>query len=57
MKHFESFLAPKLDAFFLYRKDLGYSLKILRYHLFVLDRYLKEKNADWKDLQPGFFQF
>jgi len=55
MKHFESFLAPKLDAFFAYRKDLGYSLKTLRYQLFVLDRYLKEKNADWKDLQPGFF--
>ena len=55
MKHFESILAPKLDAFFAYRKDLGYSLKTLRSQLFSLDRYLKEKNADWKDLQPGFF--
>ena len=55
MKHFESFLAPKLDAFFAYRQDLGYSLKTLRSQLFSLDRYLKEKNADWKDLQPGFF--
>ncbi|MEA1866787.1 MAG: tyrosine-type recombinase/integrase [Thermodesulfobacteriota bacterium] len=55
MKHFESFLAPKLDAFFAYRKDLGYSLKTLRSQLFSLDRYLKEKNADWKNLQPGFF--
>ncbi len=55
MKHFESFLAPELDAFFAYRKDLGYSLKTLKNQLLVLDRYLKEKNADWKDLQPGFF--
>ena len=55
MKHFESFLAPKLKEFLSYRKDLGYSLKILKYHLFVLDRYLKEKNVDWQDLQAGFF--
>ncbi len=55
MKHFESFMAPKLDEFFTYRKDLGYSLKTLRSQLFSLDRYLKEKNANWKDLQPGFF--
>lgn len=55
MKHFESFLASNLEAFFAYRKDLGYSLKTLRYHLFVFDRYLKERNADWKDLQTGFF--
>ena len=55
MKHFESILAPKLDAFFTYRKDLGYSLKTLRSQLFALDRYLKKKNAEWKDLQPGFF--
>lgn len=55
MKHFESFLASELDAFFAYRKDLGYSLKTLRYQLLVLDRYLKEKNADWHNLQPGFF--
>lgn len=55
MKRFESFMAPKLDEFLAYRQDLGYSLKTLRAHLFSLDRYLKEKNADWDALQPAFF--
>ena len=55
MKHFESFLAPKLDDFFAYRKDLGYSLKTLKAQLFALDRYLKQTNADWDSLQPAFF--
>lgn len=55
MKHFESFLASQLDEFVAYRQDLGYSMETLIYQLFVLDRYLKEKNADWKDMQPAFF--
>ena len=55
MKHFESFLAPKLDEFLAYRKDLGYSLKTLKAQLFALDRYLKQTNADWDSLQPAFF--
>jgi len=55
MKPFESFLAPKLDEFLTYRQNLGYSLKTIRYHLRLFDRYVMEKNADWHSFQPGFF--
>jgi integrase/recombinase XerD len=55
MKPFESFLAPKLDEFLAYRQNLGYSLKTIRYHLLLFDRYVIEKNAGWHSFQPGFF--
>ena len=55
MKNYESFMAPLIHEFFHYRKALGYSLKVHRYHLFVFDQYLKEKSADWDGLQPSFF--
>jgi len=55
MKPFESFLAPKLDEFLTYRQSLGYSLKTIRYHLLLFDRYVMEKNAGWHSFQPGFF--
>lgn len=55
MKHFESFLAPKLEQFVVYRQDLGYSMETLKSQLFSFDRYLKEKNATWDALQPSFF--
>ncbi|MBW2204595.1 MAG: integrase, partial [Deltaproteobacteria bacterium] len=55
MKPFESFLAPKLNEFLAYRETLGYSLKTIRYHLRLFDRYVMEKNADWDSFEPGFF--
>jgi len=55
MKPFKSFLAPKLNEFLTYRETLGYSLKTIRYHLLLFDRYVMEKNADWHSFQPGFF--
>lgn len=55
MKSFKSFLAPKIDEFLAYRQTLGYSLKTLRYHLLIVDRYLREKNADYQSLKPTFF--
>ncbi len=55
MKPFESFLAPKLDEFLTYRQSLGYSLKTIRYHLRLFDRYVMEKNAGWHSFEPGFF--
>jgi integrase len=55
MKPFESFLAPKLNEFLAYRQSLGYSLKTIRYHLRLFDRYVIEKNAGWHSFQPGFF--
>jgi integrase/recombinase XerD len=55
MKPFKSFLAPKMDEFLAYRESLGYSLKTLRYHLLILDQYVRDKNADRHSLQPAFF--
>ena len=51
MKNFESFLAPQLNDYLAYRQGLGYSIKLSRANLLVLDRYLKETNADWHSLQ------
>jgi integrase len=55
MKHFESFMAGKLDEYAAYRKSLGYARKSIRHPLLAFDRYLKEQNADWGHLQPEFF--
>jgi len=55
MKPFKSFLAPKMDEFLTYRESLGYSLKTLRYHLLIIDRYLRDKTADWHSLRPALF--
>ena len=55
MKPFESFLAPKLNEFLIYRQNLGYSLDTIRFHLLLFDRYVMEKNAGWHSFQPGFF--
>ena len=55
MKPFESYLSPKLDEFLTYRQSLGYSLKTIRYHLLLFDRYVMEKNAGWHSFQPNFF--
>jgi integrase len=55
MKPFESFMAKKLAEYAAYRKGLGYAQKGIRPPLLALDRYLKEQNADWDQLQPMFF--
>ncbi len=55
MKHFESFLAPQIEQYVLYRQSLGYSEKNIRNSLFTFDRYLKEQSADWDSLRPIFF--
>jgi len=55
MKNFESFMAPQLKDYVLYRQNLGYSKRNIRSSLLAFDRYLKEKNADWDKLQPSFF--
>jgi len=54
MKHFESFLAPQLNEFIAYRKNLGYSTKTLRAHLLCFDRYVNDKNIKPGVLQPSF---
>jgi site-specific recombinase XerD len=55
MNNFHSFLAPRLNEYLTYRKNLGYSEKSHRLHLLVFDRYLKHADADWDCLQPAFF--
>jgi integrase len=55
MKNFESFLSPQLNEYLAYRKNLGYSLRPLRYYLLTFDRYLTEIEADWSSLDPSFF--
>jgi len=55
MKHFESFLAPQLNEYIVYRQNLGYATKSLRSHLLTFDRYLKETKAERSSLHPGFF--
>lgn len=54
-KPFESFLAPQLEAYIIYRLHLGYTAKGLRTILLSFDRYVKERKADRQSLQPAFF--
>jgi integrase len=55
MKPFESFIASQLHEFIAYREGLGYSMRHRRSYLLTLDRYLKEKGADWSSFKPPFF--
>jgi len=55
MKHFESFLAPRLNEFITYRQHLGYSIKPIRSRLLRFDRYVKDKKIEPGVLRPSFF--
>jgi integrase/recombinase XerD len=55
MKPFESFMAKELEEYVAYRKGLGYAKEGLKPGLLAFDRYLKEQNAYWNQLQPVFF--
>lgn len=55
MKNFESFLAPQLKEYALYRQNLGYSKKNIRWSLLAFDRYLRQQNTDWDKFKPFFF--
>ncbi len=55
MKNFESFLAPQLNEFVVYRQNLGYSMKPMRSHLLRFDRYVKDKKIKPGALQASFF--
>jgi site-specific recombinase XerD len=55
MKPFESFLAPRLDEFLVYRKNLGYKMRGFTSHLHTFDRYLNEKESKQRLLGPSFF--
>lgn len=55
MKPFESFMAPRLDEFLVYRKGLGYKMRGLTSQLTAFDRYLKKNESKEKLLAPSFF--
>jgi len=55
MKPFKSFMAQHLEQYFIYRKNLGYRMKIIRANLAIFDRYLMQQNARPDLLQPSFF--
>jgi integrase/recombinase XerD len=55
MNKFESFLAPQLERYVIYRHNLGYSMKASLSHLKTFDRYLKQKQVEEILLPPSFF--
>ena len=55
MKPFESFLAPQLNDYIVYRQSQGYVIRAFRGHLLSFDRYLKDRGGDYNVLQPSFF--
>jgi integrase/recombinase XerD len=55
MRQFESVMAKNLSDFAAYRLQLGYARKAIKPFLYAFDRYLKERNATWEQLQPAFF--
>jgi integrase len=55
MNKFESFLAPQLHQYVIYRHKLGYSMKASLSHLKTFDGYLKQKQAKKALLPPAFF--
>jgi integrase len=55
MNKFESFLAPQLQQYVIYRHNLGYAMKASLSHLKTFDRYLKQKQAQPGLLPPSFF--
>jgi len=55
MKPFESFLAPTLEEYIAYRRNLGYTEKGLRQCLSYLDRYLQAKQVWFGAFSASFF--
>jgi integrase/recombinase XerD len=55
MKPFESFLAPLMEEFLIYRKTLGYEIRQFRSHLGIFDRYIAENNSEPEVFSPDFF--
>ena len=55
MKPFNSFIAPRLEEFIAYRKNLGLRCTSFRSYLLHFDNYIIEKNAAWVDFIPPFF--
>jgi integrase/recombinase XerD len=54
-KVFESFMAPQLQQFAAYRKQLGYEPDAIRSVLLDFDRYLQKHATEQSQLTPAFF--
>ena len=54
-KVFESFMAPQLNQFAAYRKQLGYEPDAIRSMLLDFDRYLQKHADNQSQLTPAFF--
>jgi integrase len=54
-KAFESFMAPQLQQFAAYRKQLGYEPDAIRCVLLDFDRYLQKHADNLSQLTPAFF--
>jgi integrase len=54
-KAFESFMAPQLEQFGAYRKQLGYEPDAIRCVLLDFDRYLQKHADNQSQLTPAFF--
>ena len=55
MKPFESFLAPEIEKYLLYRQSLGFALHPTTSHLRTFDRYLAMRKPEPTLLPPSFF--
>ncbi|MFQ5976221.1 MAG: hypothetical protein ACE5J5_07905, partial [Candidatus Hydrothermarchaeales archaeon] len=55
MKPFNSFLAPEIEKYILYRQSLGFSLHPTTSLLRTFDRYLAMRKKEPTRLQPLFF--
>jgi len=55
MKPFESFLAPEMEEFISWRKNLGLRNRNFRTYLRSFDRHVLETRAGWSDFSPEFF--
>ena len=55
MNKFESFLAPQLEQYVIYRHNLGYAMKASLSHLKTFDHYLKQRQTQEVLLPSSFF--
>jgi site-specific recombinase XerD len=55
MKPFKSFLAPELEEFLSWRKNMGLKTRNSRMYLRYFDRYILQTRAGWSDFTPEFF--
>lgn len=50
---FTSFLADYFEDYLMYREDVGYTYRKLRWFVSTFDRFVLENGVKWKDLDPA----